>query len=757
MKQLFFAFFFAMFATGSYAASGSYLQQFPHHQLFVTLLPGQHALKVEDQITLPRGAPRTVYFTLHRGLHPTSEDAEIKQVGETGDPLMTRYSVEYGSNRNSFTISYGGEIFHPLQQEIREARSFEITPGIISEEGVVLSEESGWYPRLELAQSKGKLNFTLDVEMPRHWRAISQGAKREANHGGVVWQERTPQNGIHLIAGHFKEYDLKKDGVHVIAYLRDENLAMARSYLDAAVRYINMYQKLIGPYPYPKFALVENFWETGFGMPSFTLLGSRVIRLPFIINSSYPHEILHNWWGNGVYVDYSKGNWSEGLTAYLSDHLIQEQKGSGASYRRAALQKYANFVSTGRDFPLAKFTSRNSASSEAVGYGKAMMMFHMLRRQMEDDRYTLALQKIYSIYRFTEASYSDLEQLFSQAAGKDFKPFFAQWTQRTGAPRLRLVSAQQEDDGDGYEVIVKIEQIQPEEAYQLEVPIAITLAGDQNAFFTVISMKDKQAEAHIPLKGKPLRVDIDPEYDLFRRLDDGEMPAAFSQVMGAEVWTVVLPSKAPEELRKQYLNLAQAWQREISHTTQIKWDDEIDRLPAEGAAWLLGWENKFQALFQSTLNPGVVRQNSAGIELGGKTVARGADALALASQVGQIPVAWLAVPRADMLPSLAKKLPHYAKYSYAAFNGEEVVVRTPVYTATQPKTTKQPGFPVPRNRGARANTFEEVIERSIEINNIAKGVWPVTNSPLAMSVRQVDGSVKNVVQGNMPERTALAR
>ena len=31
-----------------------------------------------------------------------------------------------------------------------------------------------------------------------------------------------------------------------------------------------MYNKLLGPYPYTKFALVENFWETGYGMPSFT-------------------------------------------------------------------------------------------------------------------------------------------------------------------------------------------------------------------------------------------------------------------------------------------------------------------------------------------------------------------------------------------------------------------------------------------------------------------------------------------------------
>jgi aminopeptidase N len=106
--------------------------------------------------------------------------------------------------------------------------------------------------------------------------------------------------------------------------LREPDAPLARKYLAATHRYLALYDELIGPYPYKKFAMVENFRQTGYGMPSFTLLGSRVIRFPFILSSSYPHEILHNWWGNSVYVDYDSGNWSEGLTSYLADHLIRE-------------------------------------------------------------------------------------------------------------------------------------------------------------------------------------------------------------------------------------------------------------------------------------------------------------------------------------------------------------------------------------------------------------------------------------------------
>ena len=192
------------------------------------------------------------------------------------------------------------------------------------------------------------------------------------------------------------------------------------------------------PYPYAKFALVENFWETGYGMPSFTLLGSQVIRFPFILHSSYPHEILHNWWGNSVFVDYEQGNWCEGLTAYMADHLIQEQRGTGGEYRRNTLQRYRDYVREGRDFPLVEFRSRHNAATEAVGYGKALMLFHMLRRELGDDTFRKGLAGFYRKHRGQRARFDDLQAAFESAAEKQLGPVFQQWLTRTGAPQLAI-------------------------------------------------------------------------------------------------------------------------------------------------------------------------------------------------------------------------------------------------------------------------------------------------------------------------------
>jgi hypothetical protein len=710
------ALIFALFAVTGLA------QSLPEHHLRIVLHPEQHRLEAEDRITMPPDTPRTFDFSLHRHMNPASPDAKIKMVREMPENLMQEYRVTLPQGSDSFTLTYGGEIFLPPRQDTREARSFESTPGIIAAEGTVLTGDSGWYPGF----GDGMLTFSLDIELPSGWCAISQGkrntAKRVSDSATQAgWQEDQPQDEIYLIAAPFTEYARNDAGIESLVYLRKDDAALARRYQDATARYIAMYQRLIGPYPYAKFALVENFWETGYGMPSFTLLGSQVIRLPFIIDTSYPHEILHNWWGNGVYVDYAGGNWSEGLTAYLADHLLQEQKGNGAEFRRSTLQKYADFVSAGRDFPLTQFTSRHSAQTEAVGYGKAMMMFHMLRRKLGDDTFTRTLQNFYRDYRFKRAGFADLEQEFSRSAGtkkdKDLKAFFAQWVQQSGAPQLRLVSAQAHydktrDAKPGYELSINVEQTQPGPAYDLDLPLAVTLAGQDSAYSTVVEMKGKQAELHLSLDARPLRVDVDPEFDLFRRLDRAEIPPALSQVFGAEKLLIVLPRNAPEAMRAQYLRIAQAWQQQPSRSTLIKWDDEIENLPDEEAVWLFGEENRFRGDFQTALVKGGAMLSEGGVWLA-KEYDRTRDALVLTAHIGAAPVAWLTAPDAAVLPVLARKLPHYSKFSYAAFSGPESA-------------------------------------------NLIKGVWPVTSSPLGKAVKQEDGSTVDVPRARLPTRESLA-
>jgi hypothetical protein len=691
-----------------------------HHDLTVTLSPGEHRITARDTVTLPKGPKAEIVFSLHAGLGPKSATpgVQIKR-GSTGHgPVPTEsYTVTLPAGTNSFTLEYGGVIHHPLEQYGREqARGQQDSPGIISEEGVYLSGSSGWYP----AVGEGLVSFSLNVTVPQEWDAVSQGERTSQEPGDGVavtrWSSPEPQDEIFLIAGPFTEFVKPAGDALAMAFLRGPDSALAAKYLDATVGYLAMYGKLIGPYPYKKFALVENFWETGFGMPSFTLLGPTIIRLPFIINTSYPHEILHNWWGNSVFPDYEKGNWSEGLTAYLADHLIKEQQGGGAEYRVTTLQKYADYVLAGRDFPLTRFTSRHSTATEAVGYGKSLMFFHMLRLKLDDKAFIAGLQDFYRAKKFRFATFDDLRKSFEKVSGKSLAAEFDQWVKRTGAPELRLTDAKTRGRGDGFVLSATVGQVQPGKAYRLRIPLAVTMEGREKAYQTVVEMKKKKLEFKLALPARPLRLDIDPEYDLFRRLGRDEIPPAITQALGAKKMLVVLPGSAGKELREAYQELAGVLARSGPDDVEVKLDSEVKKLSSNTAVTILGWENRFMEKALSTLTGYDVAVTKKSVKIGKTKIVKDNHSFVLTAENPEnrdMALMVIASDRAASLPGLGRKLPHYHKYSYLAFEGEEPA-------------------------------------------NVAKGRWPVRNSPMTAFLPDGNGRVSQVEMARLAFRAPLA-
>ncbi len=402
------------------------------HAIVVTLSPETHAIRVRDRIELPQSMRQAGQeFTLYSGLTIAASNPAVERIEPRDEDQPARYRLVTDPEAGILEISYEGVIRHELSEQKEEyTRGFRQTNGLIGAEGVYLDGGSDWVPRFD----DRLIRFTLEVPLPENWHVISQGSGTSRNEQGLArWESGGLVEQVYLVGGPVHRYRDAAGAVETLVYLHERDEALASKYLDATARYIEMYRNLIGPYPYGKFALVENFWETGYGMPSFTLLGPQVLRFPFILHSSYPHEILHNWWGNSVFVDYQSGNWCEGLTAYLADHLVQEQRGLGGDYRRNALQKYRNYVQEGRDFPLVEFRERHNAATEAVGYGKALMMNHMLRLQIGDDAFRKGLTSFYRQYRGKRASFADLQEQFAAVAQRDLGDFFRQWTQRTGA------------------------------------------------------------------------------------------------------------------------------------------------------------------------------------------------------------------------------------------------------------------------------------------------------------------------------------
>lgn len=707
-----------------------------HHKIAVTINPAAHLIEATDQITIPASSVKPViYFLLNNNLTVTSatqgisirlDESDVKAEDFGMDREDFNLSPEFKQNKYaltfenkidgdaSVTLKFNGTINYPIKQLGEEyARGFSQTPGIIDEKGVYLAGSTYWVPWF----NNEWISFELTATVPQPWDVVSQGKRtlnevKDGNHI-IRWDSPEPMEEIYFIAAQFTEYSKAAGATDVMAFLRTPDETLANKYLEATAQYLEMYRKLVGTYPFTKFALVENFWETGYGMPSFTLLGEQIIRFPFILNSSYPHELLHNYWGNSVYVDFKSGNWCEGLTSYMADHLISEQRGQGDEYRRTTLQKYTDYVKSSNDFPLKEFGSRYNASSEAIGYGKSMMMWNMLREMIGDDQFIKGFQKFYRDYKFKAASFNDIRLSFESVTNKDLKQFFNQWVNRTGAPELSISNVSVKKENAEYKLQFTLKQIQSEDVFVLDVPIAVSF--EKSAEVKKVTMTQKEQNFEMTFKENPLLVQVDPQFNLFRKLHYNEIPPSLSKIFGSEDLQILLPSHADKAILEYYQELAKIWAADTTKKIQVSFDNDVSELPSDKSVWILGVENLFAGFIKESLKDYDAELTNESVRFGKTSFKNIKSSFVISVRHPKNPASvlvLLSVDNKDAVQGLARKLPHYGKYSYLVFEGTEPT-------------------------------------------NVAKGEWPSANSPLMAKVGSDGATASTTVFTNLPKRAAL--
>jgi hypothetical protein len=576
-------------------------------------------------------------------------------------------------------VRYHGAVYDSLRApKSAYARSFETTSGLIDPRGAFLSGATFWIP----SRPDERFTFRCALETPPDWHGVSQGVLLATTERGGkrvdTWDCPQPMEEIYLIAGPYTLRRETRAGVDVQTFTyANTDSALCQRYMDGTERYLELYGGKIGAYPFGKFALIENFWQTGFGMPSFTLLGNQVIRLPFILDTSYGHEILHNWWGNGVFVEYTTGNWCEGLTTYGADYLYKEMQSAGEARdsRRSSLQGYLDYVSQNEDFPLRLFRERQDFATQAVGYGKSMMVFHQIRRLLGDDAYWGALRDFYRTHMFRRASWDDLFESFGKRSPIPLEGWKAQWIERTGAPELALGDHKVSGSArKGFTVEVTILQHQPQ-LYDLRVPVRIGWDAPPAESTLVVPLEREKASCVFHVRRAPDWVAVDPDFDVLRRIAPAEIPAALSRALGADTAVVVIASGLPAEVIASYEEVATEWAKGAKLAI-LHESDLADGKPPELPTWLFGRGPLAERLVAEREDPNTAPPGPehtgwkiAGVEYGP------AKDVVLAG--GDPPRVWTLIDAADtrQIGVVGRKVPHYGKYSYLVFEDGTNVAR----------------------------------------------------------------------------------
>jgi Peptidase family M1 domain len=530
-----------------------------HHDLQITLIPEEHRLVGVDNVRVEVDGRSSLVFSL-------SEKASVKEVLTQG--ILCSFTFESGQLRlrlkgtelagpSTFTIAYSAPFNDALPEPAMSADNpgYRVT-GIISEKGSFLQSGAGWYPEIKGSRP----TFDLRVNAPVGVLAVTAGEllghDTEDEKTTSTWRISYPLEELSLSAGSYLLQTKRVGRVTAMTYLTGDNHFLSQAYLDATARYLSIYEELIGPYPFEKFAVVENFFPTGYGFPSYTLLGGTVLRLPFIIDTSLPHEIAHSWWGNGVLVDYSKGNWCEGLTTYLADYLIKEMAShdEAREYRLQVLRNFSSLVTPEKDFPLRAFTGRSDPVSQAIGYGKGAFVFHMARQRLGDSAFWKSLREVYRDRLFQKTSWEDFQKAFEKEGRLSLETFFHQWLSRKGAPRFSLDKVTREKVDETFQVKAIVKQRSP--FYELNLPVALT---SKNHLITEQLNLSKETEIVVFRSYvRPERLSVDPDHHVFRYLDPKEIPPSINSLKGSASVALVLPSTPSNEVVSIAKTLARA-------------------------------------------------------------------------------------------------------------------------------------------------------------------------------------------------------
>jgi len=418
-------------------------------------------------------------------------------------------------------------------------------PGMLSSGGVdgfFLPGYDAWIPQDE----SGRISYRMTVTVPSGQRAVASGKLVSEQVIEDVYistfETVNPAEPPSLFVGPYQVTERLSNGLRLRTYFHEDLVPLAETYLEAADGYIQRYQQSIGAYPYSDFHVISAPIPVGLGFPNLTYVGRQVIPLPFMRTRSLAHEVLHNWWGNAVSVDYASGNWAEGLTTYLADYALAADQGREAaqSMRIKWLRDYAALPAE-RDQPVIGFTSKQHQASQVIGYNKVAFIFHMLAKEIGQAAFDDGLRGFWQKHKYETASWRDLQAAFERAAGQDLDWFFGQWLLRSGAPRLSLGAHSVNQDEAGFRTRVEI--LQPVTGYRFQLSVSLTTVDGTRQY--EITLDDTLTRVEFVTPAKPLYFQADPDSDVFRRLHQNETPPILRDVtLDPEARTLIASNDA---------------------------------------------------------------------------------------------------------------------------------------------------------------------------------------------------------------------
>jgi tetratricopeptide (TPR) repeat protein len=426
------------------------------YRIDVAFEPEKFHLKATTEVTLRAGElTQAIEFELN----PRLAISEITD--SLGRTLRFERSARMGSSRLVVWLAEPCGAEQGVTLTFRYAGALPPRPlDYITKDGILLRDESRWYPATDLAAFAHHL---INMNLPTGWNAVGAGFSsiEESRYQTRVTRKTTRPVSSRSIAAFPTSYScgpflggsgrispsppLRFDVSGCVPLEgRAKEFAIDIDISSLLVRYSG----LLGKYPSSGLAFVQGFpgqrGSIGYSAPGFLVVGEDVVKYhayPGYAPEFLPHEIAHQWFPIEVTLAQPEDGWlAESVAEYLAWRYLLEKQPADAQRMVARAMRgvlvHEPLRPLGRGLQL--FAEEDWDVTHATLYERGLLVFRTLETVIGRSRVDAALQEYYKRFAGRSASIADFRKLCQEISGRELGWFFDYFLAGTQLPEIAL-------------------------------------------------------------------------------------------------------------------------------------------------------------------------------------------------------------------------------------------------------------------------------------------------------------------------------
>ena len=203
---------------------------------------------------------------------------------------------------------------------------------------------------------------------------------------------------------------------------------------------------------------------------------------------------------------------SEAFAEYASGIFVHEFQGA-KRFQRTLQEWRQAAMNSDREAPIAAANNLRGPNAfrqrTDLLYNKGPYILHMLRVQLDDEKYMKVMRSVQEKYRHRSISTEQLLTEVNRVSGANYTSFFDQWFWDVGIPKFRYQWRSMKQPDGKFLITVHISQEDKEHLKRVLMPIHIHFKGQTIRQYRPVTEAEQDIRILSPMKPKDVTLDDD--------------------------------------------------------------------------------------------------------------------------------------------------------------------------------------------------------------------------------------------------------